>query len=182
MSAHASDQATWGLLAQFDSAEALIAATEKTRKAGYTTFDTYAPIPLEPLMEAQGLHHNEMPLLVLIGGITGLCAGFGLAYWTSVIDYPLNIGGRPFNSWQAFIPPTFETTVLFTSFAAVFGMLGLNGLPRHYHPLFNVEAFERASQDGYFLAIESADAKFDQAATTKFLQELGATEVSEVNP
>ena len=172
----------WGLLAEFSDANALIHAAEETRKAGYSSYDTFAPIPIEPLMEAQGLHRNELPWLVFFCGAAGLCAGFGLAYWSSVIEYPINVGGRPFNSWQAFIPPTFETTVLFAAFGAVFGMLGLNGLPRPYHPLFNVEAFERATQDGFFLAIESEDAKFEAGTTRAFLEGLGATEISEVQP
>ena len=123
-----------------------------------------------------------MQLFVLIGGITGCLAGFGLCYWTQVIAYPLNIGGRPFNSWPSFIPVTFETTILFAAFTAVIGMIALNGLPMPYHPVFNVPRFSRASQDGFFLAIEAADAKFDRSRTFEFLKNLGAKEVNEVEP
>jgi hypothetical protein len=122
-----------------------------------------------------------VPLLVLAGGITGLLAGLGLQVWVSAFAYPLNIGGRPFLSWPMFIPVTFELTILFASFAAVFGMFALNGFPMPYHPVFNVERFAaHASQDRFFLAIEAADPKFDRDRTRAFLQSLGAREVNDV--
>jgi hypothetical protein len=121
-----------------------------------------------------------VPKVVLAGGLLGLAAGWGLQYWTSVVAYPLNIGGRPYNSWPAFVVPTFETTVLFASLAAVLGMLALNGLPRPHHPVFDVPGFSAASRDRFFLCIEADDPKFDRAATREFLRGLGAAAVEEV--
>jgi hypothetical protein len=127
------------------------------------------------------LHDKRVPLLVLAGGITGLLAGLGLQVWVSAFAYPLNIGGRPYLSWPMFIPVTFELTILFAAFAAVFGMFALNGFPMPYHPVFNVERFAaHASQDRFFLAIEAADPKFDRDRTRAFLQSLGAREVNDV--
>ena len=130
---------------------------------GYRKVDAYSPFPIEPAWEALHADDRRVQLFVLIGGIIGALAGFGLCYWTQVIAYPLNIGGRPFNSWPSFIPVTFEVTILFASFTAVIWMFALNGLPMPYHPVFNVPGFSRASQDGFFLAIEAADPKFDQS-------------------
>src|SRR5512139_1883844 len=172
----------WGLMAEFDDPNALVAAARQAYAAGYRHMDGYTPFPIEQLHEALGVHHTFVPLLVLIGGIVGATAGFGLAYWVSVIAYPLNIGGRPFNSWPAFIIPTFETTVLFAAATAVFGMLALNGLPKVYHPVFNVPRFALATRDRFFLSIESADPRFDRTATRKFLETLSPREVSDVAP
>ena len=119
--------------------------------------------------------------IILAGGLAGLMGGWGLEYWTQVIAYPLNIGGRPFNAWVSFIPPAFETTILFASFSAVIGMLALNGFPRPYHPVFNAPRFERASQDKFFLVIEAADPKFDLEQTRAFLTGLNPHEVVEVD-
>ena len=170
----------YGLLAEFDGPEALVAAAAKVRAAGYRRMDAYSPMPIEGLSEAIGFHHTRLPLLVLTGGILGCAAGFFLQYWVSVIEYPLIIGGRPFNSWPAFIPVTFETTILFAALTAVLGMLALNGLPTPYHPVFNAPNFLLATRNRFFLCIEARDPKFDRAATREFLQNLGAREVSEV--
>lgn len=142
--------------------------------------DAYSPYPVEELSEAIGFHRNRLPLLVLIGGIVGCVGGFSLCYWASAIAYPLNIGGRPLNSWPAFIPVTFECTILVAAFAAVFGMLALNGLPQPYHPVFNVERFELASRNHFFLCIEAKDPRFDTEATRAFLLSLGPSEVTDV--
>jgi hypothetical protein len=160
----------YGLMAQFASPEDLIHAAEAARKEGYRKMDGYSPFPIEELWEALGHHRNELPFLVLMGGIAGGLGGYALQYFTSVVDYPLNIGGRPFHSWPAFIPVTFEMTILFAAFAAVFGMLAFNGLPKPYHPVFNIEEFEHASRDGFFLCIEARDAKFDAGSTRRFLE------------
>jgi hypothetical protein len=144
--------------------------------------DAYSPFAIEELNEALGIHHTLVPLLVLIGGLIGAMSGFGLAYWVSVIAYPLNIGGRPLNSWPAFIVPTFETTVLVAAGTAVLGMLALNGLPQLYHPVFNVPRFALATRDRFFLCIEAHDPEFDLDGTRRFLEGLGAREVSEVVP
>jgi hypothetical protein len=176
----AHDTVTYGLVAEFPSVDALVAAAHELTKAGYRRVEAYTPFPVEALNEALALPRSKMPLIVLAGGITGCIGGFSLSYWASVIAYPMNIGGKPLNSWPAFIVPTFECTILLAAFSAVVGMLAINGLPQPYHPLFNAERFSRASQDGYFLAVEARDKKFDRAATREFLQSLNPSEVTEV--
>jgi hypothetical protein len=181
--AHAETTPTlYGLMAEFDTPGDLVRAAEATRLAGYRKFDAYSPIPIEELNEAMGLRRTRLPLIVLLGGIAGGLAGYGLEYWSSVIEYPMNIGGRPFHSWPQFIPVTFETTVLGAALSAFVGMWALNGLPRPYHPVFNVPAFERASLDRFFLVIETDDPRFDRDQTRQFLQDLHPTGVSEVAP
>lgn len=183
MAEQATEQGLYGYMAEFTNAQALLDAVHKTQAEGYDALDAYSPHPIEAVSEAIEHHRRSLvPLLVLIGGVTGCVFGFGLQTWVSVVDYPMNIGGRPLFSWPAFIPATFELTILFAAFAAVFGMFGLNGLPQPYHPVFNVEAFERASQDRYFLLVEATDPKFDAAATRTFLEGLGAEEVHDVEP
>ena len=172
----------YGLMAEFDSPDRLVAAARRTHEEGYRAFDAYTPFPIEELHEAMDAHRTAVPLLVLAGGIAGGLAGYGLEYWVSAIAYPLNVGGRPFHSWPAFIPITFETTVLGAALTAVFGMLALNRLPKPYHPVFNVPRFALATRDRFFLCIESADAKFDAAATRRFLESLGPREVTDVEP
>lgn len=171
---------TYGLVGEFETADQLIHAAEKAREAGYRHMDAYAPFPVEGLSEAMGLRRNGVPIITLIGGLLGGLGGFGFEYWVNVISYPLNIGGRPLNSWPAFIPVTFELTVLGASLAAVFGMLALNKLPQPHHALFNVERFKHASTDRFFLCIESHDPKFSPADTARFLQGLHAQHVTEV--
>jgi ActD protein len=172
---------TYGVVAEFETAEQLIQAAERTRSAGYRRFEAYAPFPVEGLSEAMALKRNAVPLITLIGGLAGGLGGFFFQYWVSAIAYPLNIGGRPYNSWPAFIPVTFELTVLGAALSAVFGMLALNGLPRPHHPLFNVHRFSKhATSDRFFLCIEARDPKFHLADSARFLQGLHATHVSEV--
>lgn len=172
----------FGLLAEFDSPDRLIAAAEKTRAAGYRRIDAYTPYPIEELSEALGLGRSKLPAIVAIGALIGLIGGFGLCYWASVIEYPLNVGGRPLNSWPAFLPVTFETTILVASLFAVLGMFALNNLPMPYHPVFNVERFALASRDRYFLVVAADDPEFDREATRRFLAELAPTDVFEVEP
>ncbi|PYU84524.1 MAG: DUF3341 domain-containing protein [Acidobacteria bacterium] len=168
-------------MGEFETPEKLIHAVEKVREAGYRRFEAYSPFPVEGLSQAMGLKRNLVPLITLIGGLTGGIGGFGFQYWVAAITYPLNIGGRPFNSWPAFIPVTFELTILGASLAAVFGMLALNKLPQPHHPVFNVHRFSHASTDRFFICIESRDAKFHLAETARFLQGLEAHHVSEVS-
>jgi hypothetical protein len=171
----------YGVVGEFDNEHALMEAAERTRDAGYRRIDAYAPFPVEGLSEALGLKSNKVALLTLIGGLCGGLGGFGFEYWCNVIAYPLNIGGRPLNSWPAFIPVMFELTVLGASLSAVFGMLALNRLPQPYHPLFNVERFAKhATSDRFYLCIEARDKKFHLAEVARFLQSLGAHHVSEV--
>ena len=170
----------YGLIAEFDNPTELVAAAHAARREGYRRMDAYSPIPIEELHEAIGFHHTKLPLIVLIGGIVGGLAGYGLQYWASAIEYPLNIGGRPFNSWPAFVPITFELTILGAALSAVFGMLALNGLPMPYHPVFNAPRFALASRNRFFLCIESRDPKFDRDETQRFLERLDPRGVSEV--
>jgi hypothetical protein len=170
----------YGLMAEFDTPDELIAAAHRAHKAGYRRIDAFAPYPIEELSEALGEHHSPLPLMVLIGGIVGALAGFGLQYWINLIVYPLNIGGRPYLSWPAFIVPTFETTILFAGITAVFGMIAINGLPQPYHPVFNVTRFSLASSDRYFLVVEAADPQFELDGTRRFLASLNPSEVNEV--
>ncbi len=171
----------YGLMAEFSDPSALVSAARKTREAGYVRIDAYTPYPIEELDEAIGIHHTRLPMIALIGGIVGGLAGFGLQYWTSVIDYPINVGGRPLFSWPAFIPVAFECTILGAALSAVFGMLGLNGLPQPYHPVFNVPRFALASRDRFFLCIEAADPNFDADETWSFLSRLQPRQVSQVD-
>jgi len=171
----------YGLLAEFSDPTELIAAAHQTRAAGYTRFDCYTPFPIEELAEAMGQRHTRLPLLILLGGIAGGIGGFALCYWTAVIDYPLIVGGRPFNSWPSFIPIVFECTILVAALTAVLGMLALNALPMPYHPVFNVPRFALASRDRFFLCIEAADPRFDPDATLGFLSRLQPRQVSQVD-
>jgi hypothetical protein len=171
----------YGLMAEFDSAQTLLDAAHKVRAAGYTRADAYSPFPIHGLAEALGFHERHVAPIVLGAGVTGALAGYGLQYWTQVIALPLNIGGRPFHSWVSFIPPAFETTILFAAIGAAAGMLALNGLPQPYHPVFNAPRFGQASADAFFLAIEAADPKFDAQATRQFLSGLGPREVVQVD-
>jgi hypothetical protein len=172
----------YGLLAEFASAGEIVKAARAARAAGYRKLDAYTPYPMEELLDALHLHETHVPKIVLAGGVFGLLAGFGLQYYTAVIDFPLNIGGRPAAAWPAFVVPAFETTVLFAALGAVLGMLALNGLPQPYHPVFNVPRFTAASRDRFFLCIEAADPKYDREGTRELLVRLGAAEVSEVEP
>lgn len=170
----------YGLLAEFDSPTALVKAAEKTHAAGYIKIDAYSPLPIEGLSEAIGFHHDMVPLVTLIGALIGGASGYLLQYWINVINYPLNIGGKPFHSWPSFIVVTFEMTILFGGLSAVFGMLALNGLPMPYHPVFNVERFAMASKDRFFLIVFSSDKKYDDVKTREFLESLGPKTLTEV--
>ena len=169
-----------GLMAEFDDPSSLVAATERAHREGYRCMDAYSPFPIEELHEALGARHTRLPLIVLIGGLCGCIGGYALQYWSSVMAYPLNIGGKPLHSWPAFIPVTFECTILVAALSAVLGMLALNGLPQPYHPVFNVPRFALASRNRFFLCIESADPKFDLEHTREFLAPLHPREVSTV--
>ncbi len=168
-------------MGEFGTPEQLIQAAKKTREAGYRHVDAYAPFPVEGLSEALRLHRSWVPFITLLGGLTGGLGGFGLQYWAAAITYPQNIGGRPLNSWPAFIPVTFELTILGASLSAVLGMLALNRLPQPHHPVFNVPRFTHASTDRFFICIQARDKKFHLADTARFLQGLDAHHVSEVS-
>jgi hypothetical protein len=170
----------YGLMAEFDSPTAVVAAARQAHSAGYRRMNAYSPFPIEELSEAIGFHKSSLPLIVLIGGLLGGLAGYLLLYWTSAIDYPINVAGRPLHSWPAFIPITFECTILGAALFAVLGMLALNKLPMPYHPVFNAPRFELASRTHFFLCIESSDPKFEAKGTRQFLESLSPHEVSDV--
>jgi hypothetical protein len=170
----------YGLMAEFDNPTDLLKATEEAYRVGYRKMDAYSPYPIEEISDALGFHKTRVPLIVLVGAILGGLSGYLLQYWVSAISYPENIGGRPFQSWPAFIIVTFEMTILFGGISAVVGMLALNGLPMPYHPVFNNPRFSAASRDRFFLCIEAADPKFDREETVKFLNKLQAVDVAEV--
>jgi len=169
-----------GILAEFDSATEMVDAARLVRDAGYTKTDAFSPFPLHEIDEALGIKRSVLPFLVFAGGITGLLSGIALEYFVHVVDFPIIVGGRPHFSLPAFIPPAYELTILFSAFTAVFGMLFLNGLPRPYHPVFNIPRFALASREKFFLIIESADEKYDYAETRAFMETLGAQEVFDV--
>jgi hypothetical protein len=177
---HAARGRLYGLMAEFDNRFDLLAAARAAHAAGYRKMDAFTPMPVHGLDEAIGFKDRAMPVLVFLGGLVGCIGGFGLMYWTTVVEYPMNVGGRPAFSWPAFIVPTFETTILCAAFAAVFGMLALNGLPRPHHPVFSVPNFALASRDRFFLLIESGDPLFHMEATRAFLEGQHAREVEEV--
>src|SRR5438094_5945238 len=167
----------YGLMAEFDDASSLVLAAARAHGEGYRCLDAYSPFPIEELHEALGSQHTKLPLIVLIGGLVGCIGGYALQYWVSTMAYPINVGGKPLHSWPAFIPITFECTILVAALSAVLGMLALNGLPMPYHPVFNVSRFALASRNRFFLCIEARDKKFDPEVTRSFLQTLGAREV-----
>ena len=170
----------YGLMAEFDNPTDVVEAARATYDAGYRRINAYSPYPIEELSEAIGFHRTRLPIIVLVGGIIGGLIGYGLQYYVAVIDYPLNVGGRPLHSWPSFIPITFEMTILFAAFSAVFGMLALNKLPQPYHPVFNAERFALASRDRFFLVIEARDPKFDHDRARMFLLSLNPKEVVDV--
>ena len=170
----------YGVMAEFDNPTALVNAAETAYAKGYRRLDAYSPFPIEELTEALHLHKNKLPMVVLIGGILGGLAGFFLQYYVTTVYFPLNVAGRPLNSWPAYIVITFEMTVLFASIAVVLGLLALCGLPMPYHPVFNVPRFALASRNRFFLCIEATDALFDRQTTADFLESLEPREVSEV--
>ncbi|HYT20151.1 MAG TPA: DUF3341 domain-containing protein [Candidatus Polarisedimenticolia bacterium] len=171
----------YGVMGEFSAPEEFLHAVEKVREAGYRRFDAFAPFPVEGLSEALGLKRNLVPAITLLGGLAGGIGGFYFQYWASAITYPLNIAGRPLNSWPAFIPVTFELTILGASLAAVFGMLALNKLPQPNHPVFNVHRFTHASSDRFFVCIEARDPKFHLEEVSRLLQNVHAHHITEVS-
>lgn len=160
----------YGFLAEFRSSEALKQCIHEARAEGFRKVDAYTPFPVEGVAEELGIHHSPVPLIVLIGGLIGGLGGAFMQWYSSLYDYPLNIGGRPFNSWPSFVVITFELTILFAGLAAVLGMLAVNGLPKPHHPLFNEPRFDFVTQDRFFFCIEATDPKFDRTNTWQFLE------------
>jgi hypothetical protein len=170
----------YGLMAEFETPTELVHAAKAAYAEGYRDMDAYSPFPIEEASEAIGFHKSAVPLVVLLGGIMGGLSGFGLQYWINVIAYPLNIGGKPYDSWPAFIVPTFEMTILFAGLCGMFGMFALNGLPQPYHPVFNVDKFSAVTRDKFFLCVEATDPKFDLVVTQRFMERLKPLSISEV--
>lgn len=171
----------YGLMAEYDTVPGLVSAAEQAHEHGYRRMDTYSPFPIEPAAEAIGFHKNRVALVVLLGGLLGGMGGYSLEYWVSVLAYPINVGGKPWHSWPAFIPVTFECTVLGAAISAFIGMLAMNGLPMPYHPVFNAPNFTAASKDKLFLCIEAADPQFDLTKTRQFLEQTSPRIVTEVS-
>ena len=167
-------------MAEFDTATELVDAARSVRDAGYVNTDAFTPFPLHEIDEALGIKRSILPILVFFGGVAGLLTGLGLQIFVHYVDYPMNVGGRPYISIPSFIPPAYELTILFAGFTAVFGMLFLNGLPRPYHPVFNVPRFALASREKFFLVIEAADPKYDYDQTRSFMEGLNPQEVFDV--
>jgi hypothetical protein len=172
----------YGLLAEFESPAEIVEAAEAARAAGYQRVDAYTPFPVAGLPEAIGFHRTRLPLIIFIGGLLGCVGGFALQYWCAKVDYPINVAGRPLNSWPMFVPVTFELTILAAAIAAVVGLFALNGLPMPYHPVFNVPEFVRASRNRFFLCVEARDPHFDAEKTRQFFETLNAHSIYEVKP
>ncbi len=170
----------YGLIAEFDSVADFVRAATRTREEGYRKIDAYSPFPIHEMPKALGLRRTKLPIVVLLGGVLGGGAALLMQWFASAVHYPINVGGKPLASWPMFVPITFELTILFASFAAVFGMLGMNGLPMPYHPVFNAPRFALASRDRFFLCIEAKDPKFELAECRRFLESLGAHDIVEV--
>lgn len=177
----AAESGVYGVMAEFSDPTSIVVAARRAKEAGYRKMDAYTPFPIEELAEALGYKsRGRLPKIVLAGGAIGCFGGFLLQYWCAAIAYPLNVGGRPLNSWPSFIPITFETTVLCAALSAVLGMLALNGLPMPHHPVFNVPEFALATRDKFFLCIEAQDPRFELEQTKRFLEGLGPVKVFDV--
>jgi ActD protein len=170
----------YGVVAEFNDPQSLLDAANSVREAGYTSTDAFSPFPIHGLAEAVGLHKSRLSLIVMTMGILGGIGGFFMCWYANVISYPLNIGGKPYNSWPAWIPITFECTILLAALGAVLGMLALNGLPMPYHPMFNLRRFDSASRDKFFLVIQARDPKFRLEEARRLLETLGPREVTDV--
>ncbi len=176
------NNSTWGVMTRFETPEDLLAACEKVRDAGYKKIDAYAPFPIHGLTEALGKPKTKIQWLILAAGICGGSGGFFMQWYANVVAWPWNVGGRPFNSWPSFMPVTFELTVLSAALVAVIGMFALCGFPEPYHPVFNLDEFEGASNDKFFVCIMSTDTKFDLCKTKEFMNSLQGDGVFEVAP
>jgi hypothetical protein len=161
-----------GLMVEFLTAQEVLAATRRSREAGYRDMDAYTPYPVEGLAVELGMRKTRIPFLVLMGGLVGVCVGFFMQYYSMAVSFPFNVGGRPANSWPVFLPIAFEVLILVGALSAFLGMMFLNGLPRPHHPVFNVPQFARSSQDRFFLCIEATDPHFDRQVTAEFLATL----------
>ncbi len=177
---HEDSDLLYGVCAEFNAPGDLIRAVEQAREAGFTQMDCFSPFPIHGLSDAMAFHDVKVPYAIFFAGCIGGIVGLSLQYYTAVIDYPMNVGGRPLFSWPSFIPVTYESTILCAGLAAVFGMLAFNGLPKPYHPVFSTPNFGRASQDKFFLCLENHPG-FDANKAEEFLKSMNATQVSRVD-
>jgi hypothetical protein len=180
MSAKSEQPAVYGLMAEFDDPDDLVEATQHAYDRGYRMMEAYSPFPVDGLADALGFHHTKLPAVVLTGGLAGGIGGFFMQWFSAVVHYPINVGGRPFNSWPAFIPITFEMTILGAALSAVLGMLAFNGLPRPHHPVFNVPSFALASRNRFFLCLQARDPLFEIETASRFLEEHHAKAIAVV--
>ncbi len=171
---------TWGFLAQFAGPDELTHAIERLRADGYVSLEAYTPFPVAQVIDIMSFKRSPMPRIILLGGVIGGVSIYALQYWINLYAYPINIGGRPLHSWPAFLPPTFECTVLLASFAAIIGLILICRLPRIHHPLFEIEAFKEASTDGFFVSVQAGDERYDTARLTHLMNDIGATHTWEV--
>ena len=170
----------WGLVARFENPARLLEAAQAIKGEGYARFETWSPFPIHGMDGAMGLGGSKVPWISLAGGLTGLLIGTTLQWWSGTLAYPIIVGGKPLFAWQFGLPVMFELTILLASFGAVFGMFGLNRLPRPYHPLDRLPMFKKATDDAFFLSIEAADPKFDPEASRALLERLGGADVTVV--
>ncbi len=172
------ERRNWGLVAEFENPARLLEAAQQVREAGYQKYEVYSPFPIHGMDNAMQLSGSKVPWITLCAGLTGLSIGVLLQWWSGTDAYPLVIGGKPLFAWEFGMPVMFELTILFSAFGTVFGMFGLNGLPRPYHPLNKVKGFKKATDDAFFLSIEAADAHFDLDASRALLEKIGGKHVT----
>lgn len=180
MSTPTSNKKQYGVLAEFRNPKELIDAAKKTNQSGYRKFDTFSPFPIHGMDKAMSLQKSKLGWIVFSHGLVGFVGAVTMIYWMMVVDYPLNISGKTLMNIPAWVPVTFELTVLLSAFGAVFGMFFLNGLPKFNHPLFNSENFKKVTDDGFFLCIEAEDPQFDSEKVQNFLKESGATNIETI--
>jgi len=170
----------YGLGAEFSSASSLMTAAEKVRDSGFRKWDVYSPFPIHGMDAAMGFSRSRVSFFSLIGGITGLTTAFILIYYTSALNYPLIVQGKPYFALEPSMPVFFELTVLLTAFGTIIGLLLLTLMPRLHHPVFNWDRFKRVSDDGFFIVLEAADPRFEKGASRRFLEELGGSHITEI--
>lgn len=175
------EKQTYGLLAEFRNPAHLMKAAKLTSKAGYKNYDCYSPFPIHGMDDAMDLKPSKLGYIVLAHAILGFIGALSLISWTASVAYPINISGKPYLNFPAFVPVTFELTILLSAFGAVFGMFFLNKMPKHHNPIFNSDTFKKATDDGFFVIIESDDDLYHDEKTKTFLQEAGAVHIETID-
>jgi hypothetical protein len=174
------EKKVYGMLAEYSNPGKLMRAAKLVNRAGYRKFDSYSPFPIHGMDDAMGLKESKLGYIVLLHAVMGFFGALALQMWSSSIAYPINISGKPFLNIPAFVPVTFELTVLLSAFGAVFGMFFMNNMPRHNNPLFNSQRFQKVTDDGFFICIEASDDFYDEEKTRKLLQDAGATHIEHI--